>query len=105
MTVVNKNKSINSKYILVTLVAVTVSWVLHEFAHWIAGRLLGYEMGMTLNKSFPVDGKYGSGRDYQLISAAGPAFTLIEAIFVFIMMRRKKMTGLYPFLFTCFYMR
>ncbi|MEO5564428.1 MAG: hypothetical protein ABIR18_13360, partial [Chitinophagaceae bacterium] len=50
-------------------------------------------------------GQYNSDSDYQVISAAGPAITLIEAIIVFSIMRRRKEILLYPFLFTCFYMR
>jgi hypothetical protein len=100
-----KNKTISSQYILITFIAVVASWVLHEFAHWVAGELLEYEMGMTLNKAFPVNGKYNSDLHYQLVSAAGPAFTLIEAVVIFFIMRRKKIIALYPFLFTCFYMR
>ena len=98
-------KTINSKYILITAIAVVVSWVLHEFAHWTTGTLLGYEMGMTFNKAFPVSGKYNSDWHYQVISAAGPVFTLVEAFVVFLITQRKKPILLYPFLFTCFYMR
>lgn len=105
MQVTAKNKTINSKYILITGIAVLASWILHEFAHWTTGELLGYEMGMTFNKTFPVGGKYNSDWHYQLTSAAGPAFTLAEAFVVFLIMRQKKIISLYPFLFTCFYMR
>jgi hypothetical protein len=98
-------RTVNIKYILITVVAVAASWVLHELAHWTAGTLLGYEMGMTLNKAFPINGKYNSGLHYQLVSAAGPVFTLIEAFVVFFIMQQKKIAAVYPFLFTCFYMR
>lgn len=87
------------------MIAVAASWILHELAHWIAGNMLGYEMHMTLNKAFPAIGKFNSDRDYQFVSAAGPAFTLLEALIVFLIMQRKKVVALYPFLFTCFYMR
>ena len=99
------NNTVTSKYILITAVAVAASWVLHELAHWTAGTLLGYEMGMTLNNAFLVSGKFSSDWHYQLVSAAGPVFTLLEAVVVFFIMRRKKIVSLYPFLFTCFYMR
>jgi len=105
MTLPAKNKTISSRYILITFIAVAASWVLHEFAHWVAGELLGYEMGMSLNKTFPVGGSYTNAWHYQVISAAGPVFTLIEALIVFFIMQRKKIIVLYPFLFTSFYMR
>jgi hypothetical protein len=100
-----ENNKITGKYILVTMLAVLFSWVLHEFAHWTAGNLLGYNMGMSLNKTFPVNGVFNSDEDYQLISAAGPAITLLQALLVFFLMKKEKTNRLYPFLFTCFYMR
>jgi len=100
-----RNKTINIQYILITLVAVAVSWVLHEWAHWATGTLLGYEMGMTFNKTFPVSGEYNSEWHSQIVSAAGPVFTLFEALVVFFILQKKKIVALYPFLFTCFYMR
>jgi len=100
----NKYK-INAKYIIITGVAVLLSWVLHELAHWLTGTLLGYRMAMTLNASFPLEQHFSSDQDYQIVSAAGPLFTLVEALVIFVMMRRKRIPLLYPFLFTCFYMR
>jgi len=96
---------IDKKYIAVFAAAVFFSWTLHELAHWTAGTWLGYRMGMSLNATYPLSGSYQRDSHYQLVSAAGPVFTLLEAILVFVLMMRKKRLGLYPFLFTCFYMR
>jgi hypothetical protein len=98
-------KIVNSKYILITFFAVVASWILHEFAHWIAGTFLGYEMVMTFNKTFPVNGKFVTDSHYQLVSAAGPVITLTEALIIFFVIQQKKIISLYPPLFTCFYMR
>ncbi len=97
--------AINKKYIAVFALAVLLSWELHELCHWMAGEYLGYKMVMTINSGYLVDGKYAKDMDYQLISAAGPLFTMLEALLVFILMIRRKRILLYPFLFTCFYMR
>jgi hypothetical protein len=105
MNTVLENNKITGKYILVTALAVLFSWMLHEFAHWTAGSLLDYNMGMSLNKTFPVNGVFNSDEDYQLVSAAGPAITLLQALLVFVLMKKEKTNLLYPFLFTCFYMR
>jgi len=96
---------ITDKYILVTGIAVLVSWLLHEFAHWTIGNILGYKMTMSLNKTFPVNGAFNSDADYQLISAAGPAITLLQAFLIFLLMKKQGPILLYPFLLTCFYMR
>ena len=96
---------IDKKYIAVFALALFSSWIFHELAHWAVGEYLGYKMAMTLNSGYPISGQYSKDIHYQIISAAGPIFTLCEAIFVFILMVRKRRVLLYPFLFTCFYMR
>ncbi len=96
---------ISKKYTAIFAVAVFSSWMLHELFHWLMGNRLGYDMVMTLNSSYPAGGQYRSDADFQLISAAGPLFTLCEAILVFFLMKYRRMILLYPFLFTCFYMR
>lgn len=100
-----KDNTIRFTYILITAFAVLFTWMLHEFAHWAAGTYLGYDMAMTLNKTYPVSGAYDTDAHYQLISAAGPLVTLLEAIVIFFTMRSFSTKWLYPFLFTCFYMR
>src|SRR3982751_5269560 len=96
---------INKKYVSVFAIAVFLSWTLHEFAHWIVGECMGYKMIMTLNSCFPANRHYLKDLHYQIISAGGPIFTLCEAILIFILMTRQRIILLYPFLFTCFYMR
>lgn len=95
---------ISIKYVSVTFIAVVFTWILHEMAHWLTGTLMGYNMLMSLNKVFPASG-YNAKIDYHLVSAAGPLITLLEAIIVFILIRRRKRIVLYPFLFACFYTR
>ena len=96
---------IDKKYIGVFVFAVLFSWIFHELAHLAAGKFLDYDMKMTLNSAYPREGKYLSDLHYHIISAAGPLFTLSEAILVFTLMYWRKRLLLYPFLFTCFYMR
>jgi hypothetical protein len=96
---------IDKIYIAVFAIAVFFSWILHELAHWTVGEYLGYKMGMTLNSSYPISGHYSSDLHYQIISAAGPVFTLCEATLFYALMRHENRVLLYPFLFTCFYMR
>ena len=101
----DQTNKIDKKYILISALAVFLSWVLHEFAHWAAGRYLGFDMGMSLNKTFPVKGQFDSDWQYQAVSAAGPVFTILEAFVFFLLLKQKKRKYFYPFLFTCFYMR
>jgi hypothetical protein len=92
-------------YVSIFAIAVAFSWILHEFMHWIVGKVLGYPMVMTLNSGYLEKGKFENDGHYQLISIAGPIFTVGVAVFVFMLMKNHKRPLLYPFLFTSFYMR
>ncbi|MBQ0735511.1 hypothetical protein [Aquimarina celericrescens] len=97
--------SINIKYILITAVAVVSSFFFHELAHLVAGELLGYPMKMTLNSTFLAEGEYANPWHQQLVSAAGPIFTIVISFVFFYIIRKTNNTYLYPFLFFGFYMR
>lgn len=96
---------ISFRYVAILLLAVCLSWFVHELSHYLTGVALGYRMTMTLNTASPLDGKYIYDWHYQLISAAGPLITIAEALIVFVLMKQAKRKFLYPFLFTCFYLR
>ncbi|MDY8137420.1 hypothetical protein [Aquimarina sp. 2201CG5-10] len=97
--------SINIKYILITGLAVVLSFFFHELAHWATGELLGYTMGMTLNSAFLTEGEYHTAWHSNLISAAGPLFTILTAFLFFYVIRKTKNKYWYPFLFFAFYSR
>lgn len=105
MTHDHTKTKIDAKYILVFGIAVFSTWILHELAHWAVGECLGYKMAMSLNSGHSISEQYVNNLDYQIISAAGPVFTMLEAILIFILMNQRMRLMLYPFLFTCFYMR
>lgn len=98
-------QSITLRYILFVAIAVLATWILHEFAHWAMGEYLGYDMGLTLNTAYPVSHNFKFSIDYQFISIAGPLITIIEAIVVFILLKKKRNAYLFAVLLTCFYMR
>ena len=97
--------SINVQYIFITVVAVLFTWLLHEFAHWLAGEILGNEMHMTLNSSSPIEEGYKKSWHATLISSAGPVITLLQAIVFYGLLKKTGNYLLFPFLFTAFYMR
>ncbi len=92
------------KFILYSLLAVVFTFVVHEFAHWIMGEFLGYEMRMTLNTVYPIAGEYNKDWHYAAISSVGPLITLFQAIFFYLLIKQYSNKHLYPFLFTCFYL-
>lgn len=96
---------INLKYILVTAVAVFLSFELHELAHYFTGELLGNKMAMTLNSGYPVNGFYLEQWHYMVISAAGPLFTITSAFIFYFLMKKYNNYYLYPWLLIPFFMR
>ncbi len=55
---------------------IMVVMLLHEGAHWLTGKALGYDVWMKLTKSGLTEGVWQSKRDTILVSAAGPALTI-----------------------------
>jgi len=91
-------------YVVVTFLVVVISWLLHELSHYTMGRFLGYSMVMTLNSTYPEVGET-TLRDATLISAAGPLFTILQAVIAFYLLKRFADSRLYTVLFIAFYMR
>jgi hypothetical protein len=105
MKTINQTQNITLKYISVILIAVGATWVLHEFAHWLTGELLGNDMAMTLNGGYPVAGEHKEDWHKMPIDIAGPFITIIEALIVWLLIKKRNYILLFPFLATCFYMR
>ena len=100
------DKKIDFKYTGIVLLAVGVTWLIHEFAHWVVSEALGYSTAMSLNGTRPVEGEYQKGSHQIVVSAAGPVFTILQAFAVYFWFSNKGwIKYLYPFLFTAFYMR
>lgn len=97
---------INSKYILATIFAVGFTWILHEFAHWFSGVLLGYESIMQLNGTFFHTGENPTDIHKNIISGSGPFITIMQGIIAFFILKSRGWNKfVYPFLFIAFYMR
>jgi len=100
------HKSINLKYIGATLLAVVLTWLLHEFAHWCTAEALGYTAFMSLNGTSFASSENVTAWHHTLISADGPVITLLQAVVIFLFLIYKRWSlYIYPFLFTALYMR
>ena len=100
------DKSITFKYVLAVLGAVLFTWLVHEFAHWLTSELYGYETIMRLNGTSTVEGENPTDIQENVISAAGPIITVLQAILAFLLLKAKGWNKyLYPVLFIAFYMR
>lgn len=86
--------------------AVIFTWIIHEFAHWLASELLGYKTIMRLNSTSSANGENVNDWHKIFISASGPIVTIFQALFAFIILKNQAWNKyIYPFLFTAFYMR
>lgn len=100
------DQKINLKYILAGTVAVLFTWLIHEFTHWLTSELFGYETIMQLNSAYSVKGQNPTDLHQAIISISGPLITILQAIFVFLILKHRDWNKyLYPLLFTAFYMR
>jgi hypothetical protein len=100
-----RRESLGISYVVITAVAVATTWIVHEFAHWSVGELLGNNMVMTLNTSYSVNARYVHAWHEHLISAAGPLVTILEAFVFYVLIRKTDNKTFLPFLLTCLYMR
>ena len=79
-----KESQVNWKVIILFIPIAFITYIFHEFGHWIFGELLGNDMTLSLNNSAPKSG-YFINESHALWSAiGGPGFTIIQA-FVFLL--------------------
>lgn len=84
------------------LVAVA-TYLVHEAAHWLVGRSLGYPVSYGINSVIP--GAPMTVTDHLLMSAAGPAVTLVGALIAFVVVMRKDSLIAYAVLYFALFMR
>lgn len=80
-----------------------VTFALHEGGHWLAAMLLGHEAYFGLNSA----GARGSVDtvDHMIISAAGPAVTVVQALVALWLVQARASTAAWLFLFWAAFMR
>jgi hypothetical protein len=100
-----KNLHQNLQYVLVAALAVFLTSLFHELAHWATGELLGNRMAMNLNAAYPVSGNYLQPWNAHIVTAAGPLFTVLQGFVVYLLTQKYKNKFLYLFLFTPLMMR
>jgi hypothetical protein len=92
--------------LLITPIAVFLTFFFHELAHWTMGEILGYKMTMLINSSDLVD---GGGYKYEwhdhLIDIIGPLFTVCQGLAFYLLLNRKDNKIVFPFLLVSFIMR
>ncbi len=100
------DKKISIPYLLAAALVVLLTWLIHEFAHWLTSEFFGYETRMTLNKTGAIQGPSPTEAHHLIISAAGPIITLVQAVIAFFLLKNRSWNKyVYLILFTAFYMR
>lgn len=82
-----------------------LSYLFHEFGHWIVGEILGNDMTYSLNNVFPRDGNYLNESHNLYVSMGGPAFTIFLALASLIILEKYSTIYAYPVLFFQFITR
>jgi hypothetical protein len=87
------------------VLATLLTTVVHETAHWAMGSALGHRMAMSFNEAHAVSGAGVPALDAMLITAAGPAVTVLQALVAYALIRSRRWRLAYPFLFAAWFMR
>lgn len=90
---------ITPSYIFIIFLSVLLSCFFHEFAHWLMGEYLGNEMTMSMNTVKTVAGYYEEEWHRNIITSAGPIFTVLQAIFFFFILDKNRNILFYPIFF------
>lgn len=79
------------------------TFAVHEFCHWGAGVMLGYEMVITPNRVYATSST--SFAHAQLIAFAGPLVTYLQALLGFVLVTKRQAVFGFALLYMAFYMR
>ena len=101
----NADKKFLLRLYLLFIPIAFISYLFHEFGHWIVGEILGNDMIYSLNYVYPRDGHYLNESHNLYVSIGGPAFTILLAVFSLIILEKYSTIYAYPVLFFQFVCR
>jgi len=93
----NTDKKLLLKIYLLFIPVAYVSYLFHEFGHWIVGEVLGNKMIFSLNYVWPKSGHYIDASHEVLVLIGGPAFTILLAIISLLIIEKYSTIYAYPF--------
>lgn len=100
------DQRVTIKYVSVGILVVLLTWIIHEFTHWLTSELLGHEAIMQLNGTSVVKGSNPSRLEAAIISISAPIITILQGMIAFAILKSRNWNKyVYTFLFTAFYMR
>ncbi len=75
-----KESRINGTVVISFIPIAFITYIFHEFGHWIFGELLGNDMILSLNNSAPKSGYFINDSHALWSAIGGPVFTMIQAL-------------------------
>lgn len=90
---------INWKIIILFIPVAFLTYLFHEFGHWIVGEILGNDMVLSLNNATARSGYYIEKTHDLYISMGGPVFTILQAIVFLAIIEKTKSIYAYPVVF------
>jgi len=91
------NGNVGFNLIVLFIPVAFISYLFHEFGHWLVGELLGNRMTYSLNGVSPVSGHYiNSGQAIPVIMG-GPVFTILLSFIFLLIIEKFKTIYAYPF--------
>lgn len=98
-----KNGRLEFRFSLVLFTVGIATFAVHEFAHWIVGVFLGYEMLASPNHVWPIGVVHPA--DATLISIAGPLITIIQGVLGYSLVRGRGSLFGFALLYMAFFTR
>ncbi len=98
MTTITESK-LSLKFMLLFIPVAFVTYLFHEFGHWIVGEVLGNNMAYSLNNAAPQSGYYISASHEVYVSSGGPAFTILLSLLFLLIIEKYKINYAYPVVF------
>lgn len=96
---------IDWKVALLFIPVAFLTYLFHEFGHWIVGELLGNDMVFGLNSATARSGYYVDKTHDLYISMGGPVFTILQACIFLVFIEKTKSIYAYPFVFFAAFIR
>jgi hypothetical protein len=90
---------INWKVALLFIPIAFVTYLFHEFGHWMVGEILGNDMVLSLNNAGPRNGNYIDKTHELYSSLGGPVIIILQAIIFSTIIEKTKSIYAYPFVF------
>jgi len=98
-------KQLDYKIILVFIPVAFLTYIFHEFGHWVFGELTENNMVMNLNYCWPKSGSFITEKHALISSIGGLFFTILQAVIFLLIIEKWNMIYAYPFVFFAFFVR